>query len=480
MKILAYQCNILSHDKNNYLPDNIEVVNQLEKNIAYDHEVLIWNNNFAFTPHYLKSFPKLKLFINWGVDDANIQTSKQFIRKGITVKKVDYYSIETLSEYVLGLILNFERKLNFLMANQKITGNEIYGKKIGIIGLGKIGFRVAQIFKKSFNSEIYYYARKDKLLEKFKYASVKTIFKICDYVIIAVKSANFSIKIKSLGKINKNLVIINISNDSVLPIKKIIPLLESNRIRGYIGDLFNVNVEKNNLPENVTLINHYGYLSHEAISIKHNILYSYIKKIPSGNTKSQIYLIRHGQTEWNKDGIFQGSQDSPLTKSGRETAKKIAKVLKDKHIERIYTSPLGRAKKTAEIIAREINGKITVIPQFQEMNFGIFEGKKQKIVRALFKDFFEKREKNKFCKLYEAFPEGESYFDVFLRVVKNLVSILPLDQNCVIVGHESINRIIRGIIRELPLEEMVNLKQENRELITINFHTLEESVAKIV
>lgn len=194
---------------------------------------------------------------------------------------------------------------------------------------------------------------------------------------------------------------------------------------------------------------------------------------------NSIYIVRHGQTEWNKLRIYQGNLDSPLIKEGRENTQKIAQFLKNKQIKIIFTSLLYRAKETAKIIASEINAKIIVIPDFKEMNFGIFEGKKQKIIRNLFKDFFTQRKNNKFYKLYEPYPGGESYFDVFLRIVKTLSEILSDYENFVIVGHEGINRIIRGIIKELPLEEMISLKQKNSELVYINCHTLNETIINL-
>lgn len=192
-----------------------------------------------------------------------------------------------------------------------------------------------------------------------------------------------------------------------------------------------------------------------------------------------MYIIRHGQTVWNESDLFQGRLDSPLTKKGIQDAQKIADYLKDKQINIIFTSPLGRAKQTAKIIASQTKVKIIVTADFKEMSFGIFEGKKQEVVKKLFKEFFTKRSEDKFYKLYEPYPEGESYFGVFLRIVKSLTEILSRYQNFAIVGHEGINRIIRGIIREMPLEEMVSLRQKNNEIISINFHTLEEIVVSV-
>lgn len=479
LTILAFRCDISLPHKLTSSWIKIEKLENLDNESTYKQEILIWNNNFNFGFHQLALFPNLRFFINWGVDDRNIQTRKQFIDRNIVVKKVDYYCTETSSEYILAMILNFERKFNLLLSGQKIIGNEIYGKRVGIIGLGKIGFRIAQMLKASFNCRIYYYSRKNKLLDSFDYIGIKKIFQICDYVILTVKSKNFTIDEKKLISANKNLVIVNISNDSILPLKKVVPFIRLKKIRGYVGDLINTEVDKKDLPENVVLINHYGYLTVEAKSIKDNILIAYLKKIYNESASNNIYIIRHGQTEWNKLGVLQGSLDSPLTKDGMENAQKISLLLKDKKMEKIFTSPLKRTKETARIIALETGARVKVIPEFREMNFGIFEGKDPERIKELFKDFFIKREENKFRKLYESYPEGESYFDVFLRIVKVLTKILANYDNFVIVGHQGINRIIRGIIRELPLEEAISLRQKNNEVIGINLHTLKETIINL-
>ena len=88
-----------------------------------------------------------------------------------------------------------------------------------------------------------------------------------------------------------------------------------------------------------------------------------------------VYLTRHGQTEWNIEKRLQGHGNSPLTKSGLRGAEELSKRLENINIERIYTSPIERAYKTAIILKG--NKKIDVVKHegLKEMNFGDFEGK---------------------------------------------------------------------------------------------------------
>lgn len=87
----------------------------------------------------------------------------------------------------------------------------------------------------------------------------------------------------------------------------------------------------------------------------------------------KIYTVRHGQTEWNKKGLYQGKTDVPLNEEGKKQAMLVKEKLKDKKIDLIISSPLKRAKETAEIIS---DGKIKIITDslIVERGLGEYEG----------------------------------------------------------------------------------------------------------
>jgi probable phosphoglycerate mutase len=89
--------------------------------------------------------------------------------------------------------------------------------------------------------------------------------------------------------------------------------------------------------------------------------------------KTTLYLVRHGETKWNTEGRFQGCIDIELSNNGIAQAKRLKKRLKDT-FDIVYTSPLIRAKKTAETICEDTS--ITPIEEFnlREINFGDWEG----------------------------------------------------------------------------------------------------------
>jgi broad specificity phosphatase PhoE len=88
-----------------------------------------------------------------------------------------------------------------------------------------------------------------------------------------------------------------------------------------------------------------------------------------------LYIFRHGQTDWNKERRTQGWLDIPLNDTGVEQAQKLADVLKPVNLDIIYSSPLSRALKTAEIVAQSNNAKILTHDDLRERNSGVLGGK---------------------------------------------------------------------------------------------------------
>ena len=88
-----------------------------------------------------------------------------------------------------------------------------------------------------------------------------------------------------------------------------------------------------------------------------------------------LYVVRHGETDWNKERKIQGQVDIPLNEFGRHLARETAKGLRDVPFDVCFTSPLGRARETAEIILQGRDVPILEDKRILEMNFGVLEGK---------------------------------------------------------------------------------------------------------
>ena len=90
---------------------------------------------------------------------------------------------------------------------------------------------------------------------------------------------------------------------------------------------------------------------------------------------TDLYLVRHGETEWNRQRRIQGLTDIPLNDTGREQARLTGTLLTRRPITRVVASPLGRARETAQIISAELGlGEPQLHDAFVERNYGAAEG----------------------------------------------------------------------------------------------------------
>ena len=87
-----------------------------------------------------------------------------------------------------------------------------------------------------------------------------------------------------------------------------------------------------------------------------------------------LILARHGETDWNREGRFQGHADPPLNDTGRAQAARLAEMLADEPIDAIYASDLRRAHETAEIVAAGRNVDVVVEPDLRERDVGEWSG----------------------------------------------------------------------------------------------------------
>lgn len=166
----------------------------------------------------------------------------------------------------------------------------------------------------------------------------------------------------------------------------------------------------------------------------------------------KLYITRHGETEWNREGKMQGWQNSNLTEKGVANAKKLGERLKDIEFDRIYCSPLGRAVDTALYIKGNKNTEIVLKDALKEMGFGCWEGREHEEVLAQYPEqrhnFWHKPH------LYKP-VDGESYEELLLRVgaVFDEIAGNTSCENIMIVTHAAVIKAIYSIVRNNPLQD---------------------------
>jgi probable phosphoglycerate mutase/uncharacterized phosphatase len=104
-------------------------------------------------------------------------------------------------------------------------------------------------------------------------------------------------------------------------------------------------------------------------------------------TTKHVYLVRHGETDWNAQRLIQGHSDIPLNERGREQARRLAARLKNFPITQVCSSDLQRAFYTASAVAELLGLSVCCHTELRERNYGDLEGKDYRTIREQFPDF---------------------------------------------------------------------------------------------
>jgi len=137
--------------------------------------------------------------------------------------------------------------------------------------------------------------------------------------------------------------------------------------------------------------------------------------------EAKLILVRHGETVWNAEGRVQGQTDSPLTARGRAEARMVGQRLASMQIAAIYSSDVGRARETAEIIAAPHGLAVTAVPALRERCYGVLEGR---TMDEAARDDAGWLEAWRADRLRLAPPEGESQPELCRRVMAALREIV--------------------------------------------------------
>ena len=169
-----------------------------------------------------------------------------------------------------------------------------------------------------------------------------------------------------------------------------------------------------------------------------------------------IMLIRHGETDWNVEEIFRGQMDVALNETGIAQAKLLAEYLKDIQIEAIYSSPLKRALKTAEIIAGYHHVKVESVNELTDFNYGAWQGLSHSIVREKYNELYDQWLKSPhFTKI----PRGEILGDVKKRAMGLIFQIVKKYNGTIaLVSHRVTCKVLICALLGLDNSHFWNIK----------------------
>lgn len=265
-----------------------------------DSDVAIITNN-KFSKNVIEN-TNLKLIdvAFTGFNHVDIEACNE---KNIIVENASGYSDDSVAELVLGLTISLMRKFNENRKNMyedesfKVIGQIIKGKTVGVVGTGKIGIRVIELFK-AFGANILAYSRSEKDEVKnlgAKYVSLDELLKNSDIVTIHLpqnKETCGFIGKNELDLMKNKAILINCARGPIVDNDYLAKLLNEDKLRAGI-DVFDMEppIDKNyplRNAKNTVLTNHVGFLTQEAMDIRCEIVFDNLYKFLDGKIVNKV------------------------------------------------------------------------------------------------------------------------------------------------------------------------------------------------
>lgn len=182
----------------------------------------------------------------------------------------------------------------------------------------------------------------------------------------------------------------------------------------------------------------------------------------------QVYLVRHGETEWNVARRIQGQSDSPLTANGVRQAQQVAEKVKSAGITHIISSDLGRTRQTAEIIAQACGCEVMTDSRLRELNMGVLEQREIATLNtqeeAWRKSLIDGTPDGRI-------PQGESMTELGSRMQAALTRCLDLPENSrpLLVSHGIALGCLLSTVLGLPAYAERRLRLRNCSISRVDY-----------
>ena len=180
---------------------------------------------------------------------------------------------------------------------------------------------------------------------------------------------------------------------------------------------------------------------------------------------TEIGVVRHGETDWNTAGVLQGWLEVPLNERGRRQAREMAEKFADADCSRVYSSPLGRALETAEIIAAELGlPPPTCDDGLKERNFGVIQG----IPKAELAEQDPLLARQILTRNPAAvFAQGESMDEFATRIVEGVMRIAAQcpGERVLLITHGWVMDVLTRHASHLPRSTILHMKRKNGECL---------------
>ena len=179
-----------------------------------------------------------------------------------------------------------------------------------------------------------------------------------------------------------------------------------------------------------------------------------------------ILLARHGETDWNAVGRWQGHTDRALTERGRRQAAELAERLANDEIDAVYSSDLIRAVETAEPVAKRLGLPLQTLPELREVDVGTWAGLTRDEVAERFPDGFRR-----WSEWQTGWEDGETYDEMGERVVGAILRLAGEHpgQRILVVSHGGAIRALHAAAAGIDIATFRQLRQvvENARVTSI-------------
>ena len=222
----------------------------------------------------------------------------------------------------------------------------------------------------------------------------------------------------------------------------------------------------------ISVLNITGELGHAQLESLNTVSHLGVSYPPvrSGHVGPRLLLVRHGETNWNRDKRFQGQIDIPLNDNGRQQAAYCAEFLHEAQIDRAVSSSMSRPKETAEIILKpHIGVALSTMDELREIGHGLWEGELEPDIEKNYPGLLRQW---KDAPETVQMPEGENLQQVWDRAVaawQTIVAEAKAGEVILVVAHDAVNKSLLCHLSGLGPDHFWTFKQGNGAVSVIDY-----------